>query len=215
MGLAHWGTNKEVYMYAKKLYVLTDDILTPQETLLDQTEELLKAGVQTLQLRDKSHSDAVLLPLAKAMVALCDAYGASLIINDRVGLAHEANAHGVHIGQEDGSLEEARALLPEALIGVSCYGDLERAKRAQEGGANYVAFGSFFPSPTKPHAKTVPLDIIARAKATLSIPVCVIGGINASNIHLVKDADMISVVSAAYKPHTITQNIQNLTQGLL
>jgi len=202
-------------MYVNKLYVLTDDILTPRESIMAQTKEVLDAGVRTIQLRDKTHSDTDLLPLAKAMVALCDVYGAKLIINDRVNLALNANAHGVHIGLEDGSLEEARALLPEAIIGVSCYGDLERAKKAQEGGASYVAFGSFFPSPTKPHTKTVPLDIIGQAKATLSIPVCVIGGINASNIHLVKDADMISVVSAAYGPDSIAQNIQDLTKGLL
>lgn len=202
-------------MYVNKLYVLTDDILTPRESIMAQTKEVLDAGVRTLQLRDKTHSNADLLPLVKAMVALCNVYGAKLIINDRVNLALNANAHGVHIGLEDGSLEEARALLPDAIIGVSCYGDLERAKKAQEGGASYVAFGSFFPSPTKPHTKTVPLDIIAQAKATLSIPVCVIGGINASNIHLVKDADMISVVSAAYGPDSIAQNIQDLTKGLL
>ncbi|MBE0495728.1 MAG: thiamine phosphate synthase [Campylobacterales bacterium] len=202
-------------MYVSKLYVLTDDILTPRESIMAQTKEVLDAGVRTLQLRDKTHSDADLLPLVKAMVALCNVYGAKLIINDRVNLALNANAHGVHIGLEDGSLEEARSLLPEAIIGVSCYGDVERAKRAQEGGASYVAFGSFFPSPTKPHTKTVPLDIIAQAKATLSIPVCVIGGINASNIHLVKDADMISVVSAAYGPHGIAQNIQDLAKGLV
>ena len=167
-------------MYANKLYILTDDILTPRESIMAQTKEVLDAGVRTLQLRDKTHSDADLLPLVKAMVALCNVYDARLIINDRVSLALNANAHGVHIGLEDGSLEEARALLPDALIGVSCYGDLERAKRAQEAGASYVAFGSFFSSPTKPHSKTVPLDIITQAKATLSIPVCVIGGINTS-----------------------------------
>lgn len=198
----------------KGLYVLSDDSLTPPQTILAQMKEVLEFGISIIQLRDKTRSDAELEPIARDLQKLCKEHGATFIINDRINLAQKIGADGVHIGIEDGSLHEARLLLPHAIIGVSCYGDLERAKEAVEGGADYVAFGSFFPSPTKPHSKTVPLEIIQKAKAELSVPICVIGGINSENIHLVKDADMISVVSAAYTPNFISQNLASLQKAI-
>ena len=198
----------------KGLYVLSDDSLTPPQTILAQMKEVLEFGVSIIQLRDKTRSDAELEPIAQDLQKLCKEYGATFIINDRINLAQKIGADGLHIGIDDGSLHEARRILPNAIIGVSCYGDIERAKEAAEGGADYVAFGSFFPSPTKPHSKTVLLEIIQKAKAELSVPICVIGGINSENIHLVKDADMISIVSAAYTPNSISQNLASLQKAI-
>lgn len=199
----------------KGIYVLSDDTLTPPQTILTQMKEVLEFGVRVIQLRDKTRSDEELEPIARDLQNLCKDFGSTFIINDRINLAQKIGADGVHIGIEDGSLHEARLLLPNAIIGVSCYEDLDRAKEAVEGGADYVAFGSFFPSPTKPHSKTVPLEIIRRAKEELSVPICVIGGINSQNIHLVKESDMISIVSAAYTPNSISQNLASLQKAIL
>ena len=198
----------------KGLYVLSDDFLTPPQTIHEQMKEALEFGVRIIQLRDKTRSDAELEPIARDLQKLCKEYNGTFIINDRIHLAQKIGADGLHIGIEDGSLHGARLLLPNAIIGVSCYGDIKRAKEAEEGGADYVAFGSFFPSPTKPQSKTVPLKIIQRAKAKISVPICVIGGIDSQNIHLVKDADMISIVSAAYKPNSISQNLASLQKAI-
>ena len=198
----------------KGLYVLSDDFLTPPQTIHEQMKEALEFGVRVIQLRDKTRSDADLEPIARDLQKLCKEYNATFIINDRVHLAQKIGADGLHIGIDDGSLHEARLLLPNAIIGVSCYGDIKRAKEAEEGGADYVAFGSFFPSPTKPQSKTIPLKIIQRAKSEISLPICAIGGINSQNIHLVKDAHMIAIVSAAYKPNSISQNLASLQRAI-
>jgi len=199
----------------KGLYVLTDDKLTPLSTITSQVKELLESQVKVIQFRDKIHSDSQIAPIAQELQNLCTEFKATFIINDRVDLAKKIGADGVHIGMDDTSLTKARKLLPNAIIGVSCYGDLNRAKEAQKLGASYVAFGACFSSSTKPQAKPISLEIIKKAKEEISIPICVIGGINKNNIHLVKDADLISVVSAAYKPDTIAKNISSLQRALL
>ena len=132
-------------------------------------------------------------------------------------LARNVNADGLHIGQDDVSYEEARSLLGvEKIIGVSCYGDLERAKRYESLGADYVAFGSFFPSPTKPHSSVVPLDVLHEAKKHIGVPICAIGGINQENIHLVakSNIEMYSVISAVFKNDTIEENLLNLQKEI-
>ncbi len=196
------------------LYVLTDDTFTPHETLIEQVEALLRAGVKLIQLRDKIFTDDELISKALDLQSLCKDFGATFFINDRIDLAKKVNSDGLHIGIEDGNLENVRKFLPKTIIGVSCYGDLKRAQEAEMRGADYVAFGSFFPSPTKPNAPTVPLETLLKAKDLLKIPICAIGGIGIENIHLVKNADMISIVSAAYKPLTIEENISLLKRSV-
>lgn len=201
-------------MQLKGLYALTDERYTPFLKLESKVLELLKAGVKVVQLRDKNSKDEELLEKALNIQQICKKYGAIFIINDRVNLAKEIDADGVHIGIEDESLIKTRELLPDKIIGVSCYDDLERAILAQNQGASYVAFGSFFPSSTKPDAKKAPLELLKRAKKELKIPICVIGGINETNISLLKDADLISIVKAAYEPRDIKENIKIL-KGLI
>jgi thiamine-phosphate pyrophosphorylase len=133
---------------------------------------------------------------------LCRAHRALLIVNDDVGLARELGADGVHLGREDQPLGEARvALGTERLIGISCYDSLARALEARELGADYVAFGSFFPSAVKPKAVRAPLDLLCEARATLDLPLVAIGGITPENGGALVEAgaDALAVVSALFQ----------------
>ncbi|MGY6559322.1 MAG: thiamine phosphate synthase [Nitritalea sp.] len=197
----------------KGIYVITDEVLTPKSSLRAQVEESLEAGATVVQLRDKSSTDAELRAVAEDLQELCRRHQATFIINDRVELAQKIGADGVHIGYHDLSIREARALLgPDKIIGISCYGDLDRAEKGIEAGADYVAFGAFFPSPTKPKADVVDKSIIAEAKKRFQVPVCVIGGITKENITELAPfgADLYATVSAVFGAHSITDAIYEL-----
>lgn len=197
----------------KGLYVLTDATLTPTESMLEQVERVLKSGVKVIQYRDKYASDEEAEKQCIRLQALCDVYEAIFIIDDRLEIAYRINADGLHVGMDDVSYEEARVRLGEdKIIGVSCYGDLERAKKYANLGADYVAFGSFFPSPTKPQAKIVAPEILKMAKEQLHVPICAIGGINEENIELLScyDIAMYSLISAVYKDDAIEENLEKL-----
>lgn len=202
--------NKELL---KGLYVLTDATLTPIETMLEQVERVLKSGVTVIQYRDKYATDEEAEKQCIRLQALCDYYEAVFIIDDRLDIAHRINADGLHVGEDDVSYEEARALLgADKIIGVSCYGNIERAQKYANLGADYVAFGSFFPSPTKPHAKVVDPEVLKVAKEKLSVPICAIGGINEENIEQLSryDIAMYSLISAVYKDDGIEENLEKL-----
>jgi thiamine-phosphate pyrophosphorylase len=182
------------------LYAISDDILTPRKSVLTQAEAVLRGGAKLFQLREKFSSDKELAPLVESLRRLCDFYGAKLIINDRINLAK--NADGVHIGASDRALCEARSALgDDAIIGVSCYGDLNRAIAAQNGGASYVSFGACFKSATKPNAPIIDRAVFGEAKKILRLPVCAIGGINAQNAASLigQGVDMIAVVSDLWR----------------
>jgi thiamine-phosphate pyrophosphorylase len=201
----------------KGIYVLTDAQLTPKSTVLKQMERILKSGVSVLQYRDKHATYDEALLTCKALQTLCDAHDALFIIDDRLDIAREINADGLHIGEDDVSYEEARVVLGnDAIIGVSCYGNIERALTYQALGADYVAFGSFFPSPTKPHSKVVPLDVLHTARKRLYVPICAIGGINRENIATISayDIAMYSVISAVYENDAIEANIAMLQESI-
>ncbi len=194
-------------MRLKGLYAITDEKLTPKETMLRQVEAALAGGARIVQLRDKNSDDQELLGLATALRELCHSYNALFLVNDRVNLAREVGADGVHIGKTDTSYPEARRRLgPSAIIGVSCYNELERAVDAAKKGADYVAFGSFFPSPTKPEAVRASIDLIEKAKAKLKVPICCIGGITSENVRelVAKGADMAAVISDLWKSQDVT-----------
>ncbi len=198
-----------------QLYVLTDSNLTPESSIFEQVSELLSSGVKFVQYRNKNKSYN--LNLLSNLNKLCAKFEAKFIIDDDALLAHEIGASGVHIGKDDISLNEARKILGQkAIIGVSCYADLERALTAQNGGASYVAFGAMYTSPTKPNAPLCPHEIVIEAKKILKIPVCVIGGINANNITNISNLnpDLIAIVSAAWEGGEIAKNISNLKSSL-
>jgi thiamine-phosphate pyrophosphorylase len=177
------------------LYAITDQ----SRDAVSYAREALEGGASIVQLRGKHSSATKLLSEAIAIKRLCAVHGALFIVNDSVELAKLSGANGVHLGAEDQSAETAREILgKDAIIGVSCYGDLERSIKAQEGGADYVAFGACFASDTKKEAKVINLSIIESAAERLSIPICAIGGITGQNaaLALERGANMIAVVGA-------------------
>lgn len=179
--------------------------ITPQSTdtaaLLAKVRLALQGGAKVVQYRDKRDDVALRFEQASELLALCREFGVPLLINDDLRLADLSGADGLHIGRDDGSLREARLILgPRSLIGVSCYNDLNLARAAQEGGASYAAFGSFFASPTKPHAVAAPLDLLRQAKRELTIPLVAIGGITCENGAALVEAgaDALAVISAVF-----------------
>jgi len=164
------------------LYVITDADCLPPARLIDAVEAALAGGARLVQYRDKTGDRAARLQQARALVALCRRYDAPLIVNDDVSLARESGADGVHLGRDDAGIGAARERLgARALIGASCYDDWTRARAAADAGADYVAFGSFFESGTKPGAVRADLDLLRRAKQQLNCPVAAIGGITPDN----------------------------------
>lgn len=199
-----------------QLYTLTDDKLTPYETIEKQIIEILENGIKFVQYRSKKQLQNK--DLIKKLISLCEDFNAKFIINDNINLAKELNAHGVHIGKDDENLNNAINFLGKKfIIGVSCYNDMALAKNAQDNGATYVAFGSAFKSLTKPNAIVSGIEIIKKAKKELHVPICIIGGINEENISIVarQDPDMIAIVNAVYKPNSITENLINLKKKMI
>ena len=179
--------------------------ITPEtadtERLLAQVEAALAGGVAAVQYRDKSGDVARRHEQARELAALCRRCGAPLIVNDDLRLADLAGADGVHLGRDDGSIREARIILGKGkFIGASCYQSLELAQAAQAAGADYVAFGSFFASPTKPAAGRADADLLRAATRVLRIPIVAIGGITAANAPQLIDAgaDSVAVLSALF-----------------
>ena len=194
-----------------EIYAITDDILTPESSVLEQARELLECGVKLLQYRTKLEPKNE--RVAAALKELCELYGARFIVNDDVKFAAKIGANAVHIGKDDGGVKAARKILGEdTFIGVSCYDDLNLALKAQDEGASYAAFGAVFASPTKPNAPLCKFETVRRAKEILRIPVCVIGGINTANIAQIAalNPDYIAVISALYRPASIKENLKNL-----
>ena len=185
----------------KGLYAITDGGLTPGAALAPAVEAAIRGGARLVQYRDKSHDAARHSREARELAVLCREHGALFIVNDDVGLALESGADGVHLGKDDGDLAAARVHLgPRALIGVSCYDSLERARAAAHGGADYVAFGSFHASESKPGAVRAPISLLTAARKELSIPICAIGGITPENgaALLAAGADMLAVIRGVF-----------------
>ncbi len=183
------------------LYAITDALLIADDSLLYAVEEALIGGAQLIQYRDKSADRTRQLAQAQALNALCQRYNVPLIINDDVELAAACAAAGVHLGRDDAELAVARSRLgKQALIGVSCYNRLELALAAELAGADYVAFGAIFPSPTKPGETRASVALLREARAALRIPIAAIGGITPDNAPLLLDvgADMLAVVSGVF-----------------
>lgn len=165
------------------LYAITSaELCEDLARLLPAVAAALRGGAVLIQYRDKRSPPAARLANAAAALRLCHEHGARFIVNDDTALAAAIGADGVHLGASDGSLAEARARLgPAALIGASCGPSLARAQAAIAAGASYVAFGRFFDSRTKPDAPQATLELLGEARATLAVPICVIGGVTPDN----------------------------------
>jgi thiamine-phosphate pyrophosphorylase len=167
-------------------------------------EAVLAGGAIWLQYRDKGRDHPRRLAQARTLLQVCRRHGARLIVNDDVELARAVDADGVHLGRDDGELADARAALgPAALIGVSCYADLERARRLAAQGADYLAFGAFHTSTTKPGASIARPALLSAARS-LGLPLVAIGGITPDNgADLLRaGADLLAVVSGLDLPPT-------------
>ena len=194
-----------------EIYAISDDILMPENLALRYTREILECGVKFSQLRSKKAVKNE--RLVSKILNLCEKFDAKFIVNDDVRFAKKIGTKAVHLGKEDEGIKEAFEILgKDAYVGVSCYNDISLAINAAKNGASYVAFGSVFVSPTKPNAPKCDLEVVRQAKQILNLPVCVIGGINETNVGSLSLAkpDLIAVISAIYKDDNIKENIKNL-----
>ena len=181
--------------------MITDAGLGRGAALVSMVSEAIDGGARLVQYRDKSRDAARRREEAAGLAALCRLHGVPLIVNDDVELASEVGADGVHLGRDDPAVATARRRLGEAaLIGVSCYDRFERAVAAAAAGADYVAFGRFFPSATKPDAVRAETGLLRRARRELGLPVVAIGGITPENggALIAAGADMLAVVRAVF-----------------
>ena len=183
------------------LYAITPDD-SDLRALDEKVRKVLAGGAGAVQYRNKSADRALRSAQARSLLALCRESGIPLIINDDLELALDIGADGVHLGRDDGDLARARSAIgPERILGASCYNRLGLAERSVEAGADYVAFGSVFDSPTKPAAVHASLALFAEARAKLSLPLVAIGGITLDNARQVVEAgaSAIAVISSLFE----------------
>ncbi len=185
----------------KGLYVIADAEYIGRHEFFCKTKEILTAGVKIVQYRDKVNIQEDRYKIAEELRALTRDHECLLLINDDAQLAQSVGADGVHLGKDDISIRQARELLGDnMIIGASCYTQIENARAAVNASADYIAFGSFFPSVTKPNAPRAEIEVLIQAKQEFKIPVCAIGGItpqNTTNL-LTAGTDMIAVISAIF-----------------
>ena len=197
------------------LYAITDESLIAPTDFTTTLERVLLGGTAVIQYRDKSKDTRKRLEQASILKSLCEEHNAILIINDDIALARSVSAHGIHLGKDDSSIDEAREVLgDETLIGISCYNRIDKALEAEQAGADYVAFGTMFSSPTKPEAVTAGTALIAEAKKQVNIPVCAIGGIDSSNVEEVikAGADMTAIISGLFAAQDIQSTAKQISQ---
>lgn len=187
------------------LYAITQTENKSLEQVLAEVAAAIKGGAVVIQYRNKNPVDAV--HLASELLSLCRSQNVPLLINDDVELAVKVGADGVHLGKHDGDIVQARARLgKQAIIGVSCYNNANLAIAAQQQGVNYVAFGRFFPSNSKPLAAPAQIETLQEAKAKITIPIVAIGGILPENgkILLNAGADLLAVIGGVFD-----KNVEN------
>ena len=166
------------------LYAITPDSLDT-ESLSEMVLKALAGGAKLVQYRNKAADILLRRKQVDRLLCICRGYNVPLIINDHLDLALETGADGVHLGQKDVSILQARRLLGDKkIIGISCYNQIELSVKAEDQGANYVAFGAFFPSVTKPDAVTASLELLSMAKLQLHVPIVTIGGITLKNANV-------------------------------
>ncbi len=181
--------------------------ITPESGDVERNTRLaLEGGMALLQYRQKKRN----LDLARAIVRLGREFGVPVIINDDVELALELGADGVHLGRDDGELAPARKRLRGKILGASCYNEAALARAAVKAGADYVAFGSVFSSPTKPSAVRAPLSLFADAKP-LGVPLAAIGGITLDNASplIAAGADLLAVITDLFDAPDIRQRARD------
>ncbi|OHC83125.1 MAG: thiamine-phosphate diphosphorylase [Sideroxydans sp. RIFOXYB12_FULL_59_6] len=196
------------------LYAITPDELDTAK-LLQQVEQALRGGAGILQYRNKRADAALCLEQASALRELTRGFDVIFIVNDDVQLAAKVCADGVHLGAEDGAIAAARAVLGrDRLIGASCYNRAPLAAEAVRQGADYVAFGAFFPSSVKPGAVAAEVSMLENARRELKVPIVAIGGITVENGRqlVAAGADALAVISALWQAPNIEQAAKAFSQ---
>jgi thiamine-phosphate pyrophosphorylase len=194
-------------MSIQGLYAIADCAVIDKEMMVDRVLHAITGGARVIQYRAKNISKVRQAEDAKTLAALCKQHNVLFIVNDNPQLARQVNADGVHIGQDDTSISNTRAIVgDEMIIGYSCYNDLHRAQSAENEGADYVAFGSFFPSKIKPDAVRAPLTLLSEARSSISLPLVAIGGINATNGRQLIEAgaNALAVISEIFAAEDVT-----------
>ena len=188
------------------LYAVTPECRDPDRLLAD-VEAALLGGCRFVQYRDKTSAAHERVARAHALRQLTLRHDARLLINDDMALTFLVKADGIHLGRNDGNLVAARAILgPDRLLGASCYADFAVARKAVAAGADYVAFGAVFPSLTKPNAVSAAVDLFSRAKTTLTVASCAIGGVTLDKAPtlIAAGADLLAVISDLFSTPDIT-----------
>jgi thiamine-phosphate pyrophosphorylase len=198
-------------MRLRGLYAITPEGLAQAATMARVVAAVASGALCALQYRRKQADAAMRLAEARALAQLCSRHGVPLIINDDVELALAVGAAGVHLGREDDDLAAARARLPGRILGASCYDQPELARRAIAAGADYVAFGSVFPSATKPGAVSAPLALFS---LPLGVPKVAIGGITLQNAREVvaAGADCVAVITDLFDAPDVARRARDFAK---
>src|SRR3990167_2062379 len=205
----------DIRVKLRGLYAITDPKLTPPQTMLQQVQAALAGGARIIQLRDKSSDRALRLRLAQQLRDLTARHDALLIINDDAELCRAVQADGVHLGQDDMTLVQARDLLgPDFIIGATCHGSVELAEQALRDGADYLAFGRFFASSTKPDALPADLALVGAFVRRCPLPTVAIGGITLNNAAPLLEAGftMLAVVNDVFGQTDIEKRCRHYSQ---
>lgn len=201
----------------KGLYVITDKKLINRDRFAETVEKSIKGGASIVQLREKDTPEDKIIDLGRQILKITKKYNVPLIINDSPELTKEIGADGVHLGGDDCSLEKARELLgKKAIIGVTCYNEIDRGLYAAENGADYVAFGTPYYTPTKPEREPTSIETLKDAVNKIkNIPIFAIGGITKENAGpiLITGVDGLAVITSIYgspDPETAAREISEL-----
>ena len=198
----------------KGLYAITPDS-ADLNTLIQKTKSAIEGGAFMVQYRSKIQDRDVKMQQCAAILRLCREYEIPCIVNDDVDMCRILEADGVHLGEKDDNIAEVRHILgDDAIIGSSCYDQLDRAKSAQKEGASYVAFGAMFPTSTKPNAPRATLALLKEAKREIQIPIVAIGGITVNNAHdVIKTGiDAIAVINSLYEAKSIKETAETFVK---
>ena len=202
----------------KGLYLVTPD-WDDTEKLLAASEAALQGGAALLQYRHKTASATLRAEQAGALLALCRQYRVPMIVNDHLDLCQQIDADGLHVGGTDATVATVRESLgTNKIVGASCYGDMQLARNTVAAGASYIAFGGFYLSRVEKYRVTTAMDIIAQATKSLTVPVCVMGGMTATNAQplIAQGADMVAAISSVYQaadPRAAAQEFVQLFQS--
>ena len=201
------------------LYIITDKKLIERNNFIEIVEMSIKGGAKVVQLREKDTPEDEIIDLGKKLLFITKQYGVPLIINDSPELAKDIGADGVHLGGDDTSIKNARELLgTESIIGVSCYNQIERGLKAMQNGADYVAFGTPYYTPTKPDREPTSIETLKEAvKLINDIPIFAIGGITKDNARPILETgvDGIAVITSVFgspDPESASRKLAELTE---